>query len=158
MSLLISSILFQFAGDIGKYSFGVEKEFNSTYSLSAFYGFVPANGIQDKIETYTIKNTFNLFHFSYKKINYTFYTGLGIFHVPGKKYQTNNIDDAPNDYYRQSSLRGLVYIGHDFEYSNKASMYLETGINDIWLINSSNNSSVDYKDHLSLGIGFRYNL
>ncbi len=149
------NIIFQYAGEIGKYSLGTEKHFTDYYSLSFHYGIVPENEIQDKIETYTLKNTFRLFRYNHKELDYRFYSGLGLFHVPGSKYETQNLDEAPNNYYRQSSIRGLLYIGHEVTLK-KTSIYLESGINDIWLINSVNNDSVDWQDHVSLGIGLKY--
>lgn len=150
------SLLIQYAGDIGKYSIGASKNINNYYSISLHYGYVPSTAIQDKIETYTLKNNFNLARYNYQNFMYKLYTGLSLYHTPGNKYKTNEIAGAPNEYYRQSSIRGQIYIGHEFELYSTNAFYVESGINDIWLINSANNESVDYKDHLSLGIGYKY--
>jgi hypothetical protein len=151
-----NEMIFQYAGDIGKYSVGYGKQFNSVYGIRVHYGIVPANDIQDKIETYTIKNNFTVFDYDYKKMHYKLYSGLGFYHVPGDKYKTNELAGTPSDYYRQSSVRAMLYIGHEFIYNQKNSIYLESGVNDVWLINSSNNDSIDYEDHVVLGIGVTY--
>ncbi len=152
----MDSIIFQYAGDIGKYSFGVGKKLLPYYSVSLHYGIVPANDIQNKIETYTIKNNFKIYSNEFKVMTYKLYSGLGLFHVPGDKYKTHEYAGIEDDYYRQSSIRGLVYIGHEFEVKKYGAMYLESGMNDIWIINSINNDSIDYKDHVSLGLGYKY--
>jgi hypothetical protein len=149
-------IVFQYAGDIGKYSIGYGQQVNSRYSFRLHYGVVPANDIQDKIETYTIKNNLTVFDYSFKKSIYKLYTGLGLYHVPGNKYKTNELAGTPDEYYRQSSIRGILYIGHEFILHKKGSIYLESGLNDVWFINSSNNDSIDYKDHVVLGVGVTY--
>jgi hypothetical protein len=151
-----NKIIFQYAGDIGKYSLGYGKQVNKIYSFSLHYGLAPANDIQNKIETYTFKNNLNLFSTQGKLFQYSLYTGLGLFHIPGNKYKTHEQDGVSDNYYRQSSIRGLAYIGHELQYGKKASIYLESGMNDIWIINSINNDSIDYRDHVSLGIGFKY--
>lgn len=153
----IDKVVFQYAGEIGKYSFGVGKKINKYYSLSLHYGIVPATEIQNKIETYAFKNNLHLFQIEYKKLNYEFYTGINMFHVPGDKYKTQEISGGtPDNYYRQSSVRAMVYLGNEVSYGKNVSFYAESGIDDIWIISSTNNDSIDYKDHVSLGVGFNY--
>ena len=152
----LNQAIFQYAGEIGKYSFGVGDDFNKYYTYSFHYGYVPGNSIQNKIETYTFKNNLNLYRYNYKSFLYTLYGGLALYHVPGNKYKTQEISDAPDNYYRQSVLRGLAYLGHNFRYKESHSIYFESGINDIWLINSANNDSVKLEDHVSLGIGYNF--
>tara|TARA_B100001971_G_scaffold215193_1_gene260047 strand:- start:136113 stop:136637 length:525 start_codon:yes stop_codon:yes gene_type:complete len=144
----------QYAGEIGKYSFGIGDDYNKTYHYSFHYGYVPSNSLQNKIETYTMKNNFNLFRYNYKNWDYRFYTGIAAFHVPGNKYKTHEISDAPDNYYRQSSIRGLFYFGHNIRFKDEHSIFLESGINDYWIVNAYNNNSVDFTDHVSLGIGY----
>ncbi len=149
-------IILQYAGEIGKYSVGIGKRINKYYSLSVHYGFVPATEIQNKIETYTFKNNLYIYSFGVEKFEIESYVGLALFHVPGNKYKTQELDGTPDDYYRQSSIRGLAYFGVDVSYRKDVSLYFESGINDIWIISSRNNDSIDYKDHVSLGIGGVY--
>lgn len=151
-----NEIAIQYAGDIGKYSIGYGKRFNDIYTLRLFYGIVPSNKLQNKIETYSIKNNFSIFYYDYKKLRYSLYLGLGLNHVPGDKYKTNELAETPDDYYRQSSLRGSLYIGHEIEYNKISSIYFESSINDVWIINSINNDTIDYKDHVTLGVGVTY--
>lgn len=155
-SLAYDHLLMQYAGEIGKYSIGYGKDFTDFYRLSFHYGYVPGNELQNKIETYTVKNNFRLFNYDYKKVMYSLYTGVALYHVPGDKYKTQEHSDTPDNYYRQSSIRGLLYLGHEFSYNVTNSIYLESGVNDVWIINSANNDSVDIEDHVSLGIGFNH--
>jgi hypothetical protein len=148
--------IFQYAGDIGKYSLGAGKQVNEYYSLSLHYGFTPANGIQDKIETYTFKNNLHLYEYEYKNVEYSLYTGLSVYYFPSDKYKTNDISGPASDYYRQSQVRSQIYIGHQLTINRKHAIYIESGINDIWIINSYNNESVDYKDHIVMGLGYKY--
>jgi len=152
----VENIIFQHAGDIGKYSIGSGKQINKYYSLSFHYGFVPANEIQSKIETYTVKNNLHVFGYDYKNHEYSLYTGISVYYFPNDKYQTSGVSEAPDDYYRQSQVRGQIYIGNRLTFNQKHSIYTESGINDLWVINSSNNDSIDYKDHVVLGIGYTY--
>ena len=149
-------IITQYAGDIGKYSIGFGQEFSSWYSYSFHYGIVPPNSFQNKIETFTLKNNFHIYEYDYSDFEYKLFMGLGIFHVPGRKYETNNISGPKSDYYRQSSYRAIAYLSHEIVYKQKYSMYLESGVNDIWLTNSYNNDSIKLEDHVSLGLGIRY--
>ena len=149
-------LVLQYAGDIGKFSLGYGKDLTDYYRISFHYGYVPANELQNKIETYTIKNNFSLWSYDYQQYQYTFYTGAALFHVPGNKYKTHEYSSTPDNYYRQSSIRGLVYIGHEMAYNKTNSIYLESGINDVWLINAANNDSVDIQDHVSLALGYNY--
>lgn len=151
-----NKIVFQYAGEIGKYSVGFEREITSIYSISAHYGVVPPDNLNRKIETYTVKNNLKILNLKFKKIDYKFYFGLGLFHVPGNKYKTHEIEGVEDNYYRQSSLRGLIYLGHEVKLDQRAAIYLESGINDIWIINSINNDTIDYKNYVSLGIGFKH--
>lgn len=151
-----SHLIFQYAGDIGKYSAGYGHRFNKYYTLSGHYGFVPSNKRQNKIETYTVKNTLDLYEIGYKNLSFRFYTGAALFHVPGNKYKTQSLSTTEANYYRQSSIRGQLYIGNNVSYGNQVSFYWESGINDIWIINSSNNDSIDPKNHISLALGFNY--
>jgi hypothetical protein len=146
----------QHAGEIGQVSFGLGKKINKYYSFSVHYGFVPKNELQNKIETYTFKNNLHLYHLEYKSFVAETYMGLALYHVPGNKYKTHELGATENNYYRQSSVRGLAYLGFDLSYRNKVSFFAESGLNDIWIINSINNDSIDYKDHVSLGIGASY--
>ena len=152
----LDNVIYQYAGDIGKHSIGTEFKFKFWYGMSVHYGIVPANEFQNKIETYTLKNNFYLFHYGYKNISYELYSGIGLFHVPGNKYKTHEEAGVHNNYYRQSSIRGMLYIGHQFNYKKHSSIYLESGINDIWIINSYNNDSIDYRDHVTLGVGYKF--
>ncbi len=149
-------IIGQYAGDIGKYSFGVGQQITSWYSLSLHYGQVEGNKFHNKIETYTLKNNFHLFKYNRSHYQYRLLTGLSLLHIPGRKYETDEVSGASSNYYRQSSYRAIVYLTHEFVYKNLYSMYFESGVNDIWLTNSYNNDSINIRDHVSLGIGFRY--
>lgn len=151
-----NNFILQYAGDIGKYSAGIGKSLTKNYRISLHYGFVPPNQIQNKIETYTFKNSYSLFFYNYQKIDYILYTGVALYHVPGDKYKTQEISSIPDNYYRQSSIRAQLYIGHEFRLEETNSIYLESGVNDIWIINSINNDSIDLKDHVSLGLGYKY--
>ena len=149
-------IIMQYAGDIGKYSAGVGRQLNKYYSFSLHYGVVPKTEIQSKIETYALKNNLHLYQIEYKRFLLDLYTGVTLYHAPGDKYKTQELSGIDNGYYRQSSIRGMLFLGNELSYRNKVSFYTESGINDIWIINSTNNDSIDYKDHVSLGMGFKY--
>lgn len=146
----------QHAGEIGKFSFGLGRRVSEYYSFSAHYGFVPKNKLQNKIETYTLKNNLHLFKYELRPLVLESYIGVGLFHVPGNKYKTHEFDGTDDNYYRQSSVRGLLYFGVELSYRNIGSFYFESGVNDIWIINSINNDTIDYKDHVSLGVGVNY--
>jgi hypothetical protein len=152
----VDRVIFQYAGDIGKYSAGLGNRVNDWYSLSLHYGVVPKTDIQDKIETWAFKNNLHVFDYEYKSFALDFYLGINIYHIPGRKYQTDDITGADNGYYRQSSTRAMVYIGNGIKYEKHMEFYWESGLNDIWIINSTNNDSIDPKDHISLAIGLNY--
>lgn len=151
-----NSFILQYAGDIGKYSAGIGKSLTKNYRVSFHYGIVPPSPVQNKIETYTFKNSYSLFSYEYQELKYEFYIGAALYHVPGDKYKTQEIGSIPNNYYRQSSVRAQLYVGHEFRLEKANSIYLESGVNDIWIINSINNDSIALKDHVSLGLGFNY--
>ena len=151
-----SKIVLQYAGEIGRYSAGFGHQFNNYYSISGHYGFVPSKEHQNKIETYTLKNNLHFWDYSIKGLDLDFYTGASLFHVPGNKYKTQSLAGTEDNYYRQSSIRSQVYVGNSLRYRNNMSFYWESGINDIWIINSANNDSIDPKNHISLALGFNY--
>ena len=172
MNLFICSLLFlssfsvkayffdkaviQYAGDIGKVSFGVEKEIKDYYWFSLHYGITPKTETSTRHETYTIKNNLRLYTYEKLEVKYQFYFGAAVFYIPGKHFATDQIDDAPDSYYRQSSFRALLYVGHEFNFLKKHTAYFESGVNDVWMIALVNNSSVSIFDHVTLSLGYKY--
>lgn len=157
--LALDSFKLQHAGEIGYVSFGVGKNFTKKYFLEFFYGIVPKEINDEKLTTISIKNNYSLFDFEVNGLLSDIYTGVNIYHVQGKKYQTSRDSRFPNEYYRIGSLRGLFYLGYNVSYRDmKHQFYFESGANDIVLTNDYNNENVSFVDHLSLAIGYKYRL
>lgn len=149
----------QFAGEIGTLAFGVGKQFTKIYSLDFFYGRVPESIGGIEINTFALKNNFNLFKFDFKNRPIRFYTGLGVYHVTGRRYKSSTRSEFPDGYYRIGSIRGLLYIGESISFGKKLKhrAYFESGLNDITLVNFINNSdSVDLFKNISLALGYSY--
>lgn len=161
-NFFVDRLKVQFAGEIGLASVGAGVDISKTHTFDLFYGIVPHSIGGDFIETYSIKNEHHYPYFDFSKnLNFAPYFGLNIFHVIGLKYQTSRLNNYPRNYYRTSSIRLLPYLGVEYKYDMKKSenYYFEMGINDIWLINLYNNHEVlDYKDYISLALGYTYTI
>jgi hypothetical protein len=140
--------ILQFAGEIGLLSAGVGRTF-ARYEIAVMYGVVPA-GISraDTIETIALRQAY----FFNQKI----YIGLNVFHLLGLDYQTGSYRDVPQNYYAIGSIRALANLGFQFKTSNKESIFIESGLSDIWIENSiRNNKTINPINHLSVAIGIR---
>jgi len=140
--------LLQFAGEIGLISAGVGRTF-TRYEIAGMYGVVPA-GISraDTIKTIALRQTY---FFSQK-----FYFGLNIFHVLGLDYQTGSYRDVPQNYYATGPTRALANLGLQFKTSKTESIFIESGLTDIWIENYIRNTrTINPINHLSLAIGYR---
>lgn len=151
-----TSFNFQYAGEIGKYSFGIGKRWNSWLYQGVHYGVVPKEDSISKIETYAIKTNFAYFDYSYKEFFLDLYIAIIGYYVPGEKYDTKNLKGTPNGYYRQSTYRGILGLGFELTYDKEYVFYFESGVNDVWLTNKYNNNSIDLSDHISSALGFRF--
>ena len=144
---------FQHAGDIGKYSLGAGYQF-SYYHLNFFWGYVPESAFNNHYEIFTIKNDFDFFHYNHQNFEATFYGGIGLSHLMADRYNTQRISGAPDDYYRIGNLKGQLYLGGRSKFYKKYSYYMESSINDVWLVNMiNNNQTVKIQDHLVLALG-----
>ena len=149
----------QHAGEIGTIAFGVGKKFTCIYSLEAFYGRVPKGFGGIEINTFAIKNNFNLYRFIVKEIPIDLYTGINLYHVTGRRYKSSTRSEFPDGYYRIGSLRGLLYLGQSISFGkkHKHSAYLESGLNDIVIVNFINNSdTINPIEYVSMAIGYSY--
>lgn len=149
----------QHAGEIGELAIGFGKQFNSVYSLDYLHGVVREEGENSAIITFAIKNNFNLYLFEYNNSYAQFYTGVNVFHVTGLRYQASRRNNFPDKYYSVGSIRGLFYLGVKGWADSKSphQAYFESGINDIWLLNSIQNpNSLNMLDYASLALGYSY--
>lgn len=149
----------QHAGEIGYLAVGVGKNFTKRYSLEVFYGHVPKyiGGID--INTFSIKNNINLINFNFLSLLLGIYSGLNLYYVFGNHYMTSRNSSYPRNYYGIGSSRANIYFGMDFSIHSfkKHTIYFESGINDIVLINYYNNSNlINPYDYLSLAFGYTH--
>ena len=151
----------QYAGEIGQVSMGLGKKFKNFISLEFLYGVVSEDVNTEKIETFAVKNHYEIWSERAWNSNFQAYLGLGAFHVPGKKYQTAFHSNYPNNYYSEASLRGMFYYGLEYSYKKlkSNSIYFENGINDIWLINFLNiPEEVRLNDHAFMALGWNFRI
>lgn len=155
----IDYVKIQHAGEIGTVAVGVGKQFTKTYSLDFFHGRVPQGIGGVEIDTYALKNNFNLFTSNLDPVSLTTYLGINIYHVTGLDYQASRHASYPDDYYRLGSIRGLFYLGEKVSFGRelKNEIYFEAGLGDIVLVNYFNNKdTIDPLQYFSLGIGYTY--
>lgn len=151
----------QYAGDIGFVALGFGFEYDRFISLDLLYGVVPEIVNDEKIETIALKNHYNLFEFTLDGNNLAPYLGLGLFHTLGKKYKTSMDSKYPHNYYREASIRWILFAGLEYTLLSptKNSFYYEIGINDIWVMNYLKNSEViNLRDYCTLAIGWNYKI
>jgi hypothetical protein len=167
--LIISSLIFhssvqsvtyvdhavaQYAGEIGLLALGLGKD-HGRYSISGLYGVVPAamaGGML--IETITLRQTYSFYEWD----RLALYGGLNVFHVLGLHYEVSRYGDPPSTYYPIGSIRGLLNLGISFQIKHKTFFYFEAGLNDIWIANwVANTNVVNPTDHVSMGMGLKYN-
>ena len=149
----------QHAGEIGTYALGIGKNVSKNYSVDFFHGRVPLDIGGEEIDTYAVKNNFNLFELTFDPVVFHTYCGIAIYHVTGLDYQSSRHSSYPEDYYRYGSIRGLLYLGEKVRFGKglKKEFYFEAGLNDIVITNYINNSNViDPLDYVSLALGFGY--
>ncbi len=149
----------QHAGEIGYYAIGIGKQVSRIYSIEFFWGLVPKEVGGRNIETTAMKNFWKLGDIERWNISGDFYTGLNIYYVRGSRYQTSRDNRYPEGYYRIGALRGQFFVGGDFSHIlyDKHHFYMESGMNDIVLINTMNNgNAVEYQNYISLALGYRY--
>jgi len=148
----------QYAGEIGLLSAGLGKVVTSNYSFSFLYGYVPESIAGKEIETYSFKNDYSLYRYHRNSNFLDFYIGLNIYHVKELHYQMHRQRPYPRNYYRMSSIRAMLYWGMSYQLqSKKSSIYFESGINDVWIVNYYNNHEVlDPKDYVSLALGWNF--
>ena len=138
---------------------GFGKRFNSVYTLDYMHGLVREETGGATIVTIALKNNFDIHRFSYGKNYVDFYGGITVFHVTGLRYQAARVNAFPEQYYSVGSIRGLFFLGlkGGIKESSPHQVFFESGMNDIWLINViNNNESIDYKDYVSLALGYNY--
>lgn len=152
-------IKFQHAGEIGFYAPGIGKQFNDLYRLEYYHGYVPKEKGGQEIETFALKNHFNMYKFELFENQLNYYMGVGIYHVTGLKYQTSRRGSYPQQYYRLGSIRGLFFHGLEIspiKYKQHFA-YFEASLNDIVITNYYNNPDViNPIDYISLAIGYGY--
>lgn len=152
----VDHLLLQYAGEIGFISLGIGKTITSKYSIAALYGIVPAEISKGPhIETFTFKQTYQ---FTSNDV-FNIYSGINVFHVTGVRYTTSKSGKYPNDYYEWGSIRGILYLGAlwNLEKKGRTSFYLESGVNDISIVNYATNSQhIDPAGLFTLAIGYRY--
>lgn len=160
----------QYAGEIGVLAVGMGKQFESGYSFSLLYGRVPekiAGNVITKhaIETYAFKNQMRLANFSVSALKIESYLGIALLYINGKGLNSGQSKSYPANYYALTSWRGLLYWGveiltenpKDSLHNTKHGFYLESAINDVWLINYFNNQKqVKISDYVALALGWNY--
>ena len=149
----------QHAGEIGYLAIGVGNDFTKRYSLEFFYGHVPKyiGGID--INTFSIKNNLNMVKFNFLSLFIEVYTGVNLYYVFGSHYMISSDTRYPPEYYGIGSSRASVYTGIDFSLNSlkEHKIYLESGVNDIVLINYYNNNDIiNPYDYFSLAIGYTH--
>jgi hypothetical protein len=157
-SAMIDRINIQYAGEIGLVAMGLGKKVSHTYSFDVFYGYVPESIAGSEIETYAFKNQWNWIAFEHSQMHFQWYGGLNFYHVIGLRYQSSRLISYPRNYYSMSSIRALLLHGLLIRSSkSRHQYYIETGINDFWLINWMNNQDViNGFDYFSWSVGWRY--
>ncbi len=153
-------IKLQHAGEIGSYAVGIGGSSESDrYSLEFFHGVVPAELGGRTIETMALKNNLKLFTLDVYYFATKFYTGLNIYKVKGKRYETFGNNDYPDRYYRIGSVRWQLYLGGEFlvPSQDKQRLYFESGLNDIVLLSYYRNPDyINPMDYVSLALGYIY--
>jgi hypothetical protein len=148
----------QHAGEIGLLAFGLGKKISKKYQFDILYGYVPKNIAGTEIETYSFKNDYLMYEYEFLNRLQHLYIGVNIYHVIGLKYQTSRLNSYPRNYYRMSSIRFMPYLGYKILWNKKSEFFLESGVNDIWLVNYYNNlDEINLADYASLAIGWTKN-
>lgn len=139
---------------------GFGKRFNSVYSLDYLHGVVREETGGNAIVSIALKNNFDFARFNIYKATYAvLYAGVMVYHVTGLRYQARRINRYPDSYYSVGSIKGLLYLGAKGGPSKSSPHqgYLESGINDLWLVNSLNNpKTIDPLEYVSLALGYAY--
>ena len=158
-SAYVDRMKVQHAGEIGLVAFGLGKKVSENYSFDILYGYVPKNIAGSEIETYSFKSDYKLYNLEAYSFLHTFYMGMNLYHVIGLKYQTSRLGSYPRNYYRMSSIRFMPYLGYKLHFNKLVNeIYIESGVNDIWLINYYNNpDEINLADYASLGLGWTRN-
>lgn len=123
------------------------------------HGFVREERGGTEIITIALKNNFDFYRFEYNKSFLDLYAGVNVFHVTGLRYQASRRNNYPDSYYSIGSIRGLLYLGARGSVDAKGPHqgYFESGVNDLWIINSLNNSeTININDYISLALGYVY--
>ncbi len=154
----VDQMKLQHAGEIGYIAFGLGKVISKNYSFDILYGYVPADIAGNEIETYSFKNDYKVYRYEKLKYLSTLYIGINFYHVIGLKYQTSRFGSYPRNYYRMSSIRVMPYLGLSVTLKNKKDdLFLESGVNDVWLVNYYNNpDEINLSDYASLALGWKH--
>ena len=147
------NLIYQYAGEMGQRVFGYGYDFNEDYRLDIMYGYVPSSMSSSSINTYAIRNNFNIYQ--YQRV--TFGTGITLMHVVGDEFKGDK-NNVPENYYKQqSNYRLYLYynLEYDFDYNNR--IYFENGLNDLSMESYYNNSErYGIAEYMSMGLGYRY--
>ena len=89
------------------------------------------------------------------------YLGTSLLYVNGKNLNSGQSKSYPINYYALTSWRGLLYWGVEiiqgYLFDNKKGFFIESAINDVWLINYLNNrEQVNFTKYVSLALGWNY--
>lgn len=149
----------QHAGEIGELALGFGKRFGKVYSLDYLHGLVREQTGGTTITSIAIKNNFDLWRIFAGRAYLDLYAGITVYHVTGLRYQARRINRYPDSYYSIGSIKGLLYLGAKggLKKNSPHQFYFESGINDLWLVNSvANPETVNPADYVSLAAGYAY--
>ena len=157
-----ATLKLQYAGEVGLLAIGAGKQYESGYSFSVLYGMLPEEIAGNLIETYAFKNQMRFIDFNLIDLRIVSYFGVSLQHVSGKNLNSGQSKSYPRNYYALTSWRGLLYWGveivkRDHKDAFKKGLFIESAINDIWLVNYLNNrEQVNINKYITLALGLNY--
>lgn len=150
--------LAQYAGNLGLFSAGVEREVGEHGALGLLAGYTPASAAGIEILAVGAKANYRFAPLlANDKATIGLYGGMGLFYYFGEQYSTR---DYPRGYYNypSSSWHLMPYLGIRLVGNEAAhrdiTLYAEVGILDAYLMHYYNNPGyLNANDVINIGLG-----